>query len=253
MSEYETKKRFYDDVMTFYGRKPVLELLGNPNTVIHRLHLANSNKQADIIRQIESLADSRHIEIVRHSKESLSRISKNARQDQGVAIDVRPARYRSIEALPPQGEFLALDRITNSQNLGMIIRSVAASPLSGLILPKTGCARIDALVMKASAGTLLDADIFYCGSIGPGLSAIKSQGVEILGLDADGDLRLPQIEPAEGRRIYALGNETDGLSAEVRSLCDNTLCIPIAGNVESLNVVAAATLVAFNGLYRRRG
>ena len=249
MSEHN-KKSSYDDIMTFYGRKPVLELLENPETDIHRLHLADSNKDSDIMSQIESLATSRHIEIVRHSKKALSRISKNARQDQGVAIDVKPAGYRSIDDLPSHGEFLALDRVTNSQNLGMIIRSVAASPLSGVILPKSGCAKVDALVMKASAGALIKTDLFHCENIVAGLTKLKDADTEVLGLASDGVLSLPQLDAPLRRRLFVLGNESDGLDPKVRQLCDNTLSIPIQNEVESLNVVAAATLVAFSSLYR---
>ncbi len=250
MSKQDARKLFYDDVMTFYGRKPVLELLENQDTEIHRLHLADSNKDNDIIRQIESLAESRHIEIVRHSKQALSRISKNARQDQGVAIDVNPSSYRSIEEIPDTGEFIALDSITNSQNLGMIIRSVAASQMAGLVLPKAGCARIDALVMKASAGTLIKADIFHCDTIENGLTHLKNQDSEVMGLASDGTTSLTEVEAPTRRRIYVLGNETEGLSADVLALCDTTVSIPISNEVESLNVVAAATLVAFSNLYR---
>ena len=252
MTDYETKKRRFDDMITLYGRKPVLELLEDPTTDIHRLHLATSNKGSDIIHRIESLAGKRQIEIVRHSKEALSRISKNSRQDQGVAIDINSKRYGSIRDMPAfeAAEFIALDHITNSQNLGLIIRSVAASPIEGLILPEKGCAKIDPLVMKASAGTLIKATIYRCDTILTGIRLLKKRGFEVLGLAGDGKLQLNQLGSPTGNRVYLIGNESDGLSPEILALCDATVAIPINPEVESLNAAAAATLVAFSSIYR---
>ncbi|MBT3832844.1 MAG: 23S rRNA (guanosine(2251)-2'-O)-methyltransferase RlmB, partial [Gammaproteobacteria bacterium] len=146
----------FDSMITLYGRKPVLEILLDPDSSIFRLHLSESNQRGDTITQIRKLADKRNITIVTHPKEALSRISKNARQDQGVAIDISPPKYLSVDQIiASAGQILALDGITNPQNLGMIIRSVAASPMDGLLLPRKGCAKIDPLVHKASAGTLI--------------------------------------------------------------------------------------------------
>ena len=46
--EYLDKKRFFDQLLTIFGRKPVLEALQEKNSKIHRLHLAESNKKAKI-------------------------------------------------------------------------------------------------------------------------------------------------------------------------------------------------------------
>ena len=75
-------------MITIYGRNPVLEALLDPSLSFFRLHLADSNKPADIIQQITHLAKERQVDIARHSKQALSRISKNGRQDQGVALDI---------------------------------------------------------------------------------------------------------------------------------------------------------------------
>src|SRR5690606_14131598 len=113
------------------GRKPVLEALQESTTGIYRLHLASSNKSADILDDIIALAKKKGAEIVFHDRLALSRISKNARQDQGVAADIICAGYRSCEQFlesAPQHNYtlLALDGINNPQNLGMIIRSACA-------------------------------------------------------------------------------------------------------------------------------
>ncbi len=248
-AKYLEKKRQYDSMITLYGRKPVLEVLRGSNTEIHRLHLATSNKTAPIIDEIKALADTKNIEIKYHDRAALSRISKNAKQDQGVAADIIAPNYRPLSKFSPApgGVLLLLDRITNPQNLGMIIRSVAASPISGLVLPKSGCARISPLVIKASAGALFKATIYHCEDTISAIQELKNRGMTIYGLDADGDVPLAELNNNQPQALV-LGNETDGLAGDVIDACDQLVMIPLANQVESLNVVAAATLVVFRGL-----
>ncbi len=246
---YLVKKQRYDNMITLFGRTPVLEVLRSSNTDIHRLHLATTNKSAPVMEEIEKLAVSRHIEIHHHSRQELSRISKNARQDQGVAVDIVAPNYQSLDDLVAQDinpgfELLALDRITNPQNLGMIIRSVAASPMAGVVLPKNGCARLDPLVYKASAGTLFKATIYHCVSIDSAIRQLKQRGLAVCGLHAAADTSLADLQD-HLPRVLVIGNETDGLSPEVRMACDQLVNIPLANQVESLNVAAVAALVAF--------
>ncbi len=251
-TRYLAKKHQYDNMITLYGRNPVLEILQLPEVEIHKLHLATSNKSGGIVDQITGLAKSRNIEIQHHARQALSRISKNARQDQGVAIDLIAPGYQSLDELPDEAikgdvELLLLDRITNPQNLGMIIRSVAASPIHGMILPKLGCARIDPLVFKASAGNLFKATIYHCLDIDSALAELKRRKLAIYGLDASASRTLSSMDDAHAC-VWVLGNESDGLSTEVLRACDELVSIPLSNQVESLNVSAVATLVAFRSL-----
>jgi 23S rRNA (guanosine2251-2'-O)-methyltransferase len=246
---YESKKRRFGNMLTLYGRKPVLEVLQIPTLEVFRLHLAKTNHSAQVMQEIESLATERNIEIRMHTRVELSRISKNGRQDQGVAIDLIAPDYCALEDLPvdtitPGFEILLLDRITNPQNLGMIIRSVAASPINGMILPRSGSAAIDPLVFKASAGTLFNAPIFHCQSTQSAIKFLKDTGIRICGLDGKGKIDLADLQQDQPQAIV-LGNESTGLSTEVKQACDLLIKIPMANQVESLNVSAAATLVAF--------
>jgi 23S rRNA (guanosine2251-2'-O)-methyltransferase len=195
------------------------------------------------------LAQSRGIEIVTHSREALSRISKNRRQDQGVVLDIAAPNYQNVSVLNPAEHpcVIALENVTNPQNIGMAIRSIGASPAAGLILPRQGSAPLDALVIKASAGTLFKTPVFYCDSLPKAAPQLGALGYKIYGMTGGGARSLkdiPTTEPA----IYVLGNETHGLSHELLALCDEQVKIPMRPGVESLNVSVAAALVAFRGV-----
>lgn len=249
---YREKKRRLARMLTIYGRKPVFEALLNENLQPYKLHLAQSNKPDGIIKDIESLAQRNGVPIETHDRLALSRISKNGRQDQGVALDLECEGFADagtlLADLPDRFELLALDSVTNPQNLGMIIRSVCASPMLGLLLPERGCARLDALVIKASAGTLFKARIFHCHNLAETLQQFRQLDTAVYGLAANAPHTIGDLQPAP-RSIYLLGNETDGVSAACRASCSQMLAIPMRNGVESLNVGIAAALIAFRGIY----
>lgn len=241
-----------DGILTLYGRKPVLEALQSDQVDVVRLHLARGLKASPLLREIDRLARERNVEVRRHTRLALSRISGNARQDQGVAVDIVSPRYRHLDDLTlhePDIELMALERVTNPQNLGMIIRSVAASPLAGMVLPRQGSARLDGLVMKASAGTLFRCPIYYCEEIVGALDLLTEKGFEIIGLSARGEAEALTATPTGGRRVLILGNETEGLSGDVEARCHRLLRIPLGNGVESLNVGAAASIIAFRSIF----
>ena len=256
--EYLAKKRFFASLLTVYGRKPVLEALQDPTIPVYRLHLATSNQEAGIVRDIEQLAARRRVEVIRHSRDSLSRISRNRNQDQGVAADLECPRYRhyrdflaeqrrdSEQPASEPWQLIALDRITNPQNLGMIIRSVAASPIAGLLLPSKGCAPLSPLVIKASAGTLFRCPILRCDDLATALVEFRDTGSEVCVLSGAAPQSLGDYRPA-GSVIFVLGNETEGVSEKVMGLADRQVKIPMANGVESLNVAVTAALLAFRG------
>lgn len=249
---YLDKKAFFERMLTIYGRKPILEALQDNQITIYRLHCANTNQKGDTINAILKLAAQRGIEVCWHDRAGLSRISKNQQQDQGVAADLQLENYQSFLALLKQPDtsktgkarFIALDKITNPQNLGMIIRSVCAGYVDGLILPRKGCAALSPLVIKASAGTLFKAPIYFCDQLPEALSEAKQQGFTVYTLSSYAKQSLFEHQLAD-RSIFVLGNETDGVSAEAMTAADMSLNIPMRNGVESLNVAITAALIAF--------
>lgn len=250
---YAEKRAFFDRVVTVYGRKPALEALLDRRLTCHAVHLAGSNRPSGIIAEILAAADARDIPVQRHSREELAHISKNGRQDQGVAVDILCPRFRSLEEylarLPPESSqrLLALDGITNPQNLGMIVRSATAGQIDGIIWSRKGNAALGPLVIKASAGTLYRAPLLPCPALPSALRACRDRGFEICTLAADAPRSLFEYRPRQ-RCIYVLGNETEGVSAAVAALADRALSIPMNNGVESLNVAVTASLIAYAGL-----
>ncbi|NND68219.1 MAG: RNA methyltransferase [Halioglobus sp.] len=254
-ADYTRRKAFFDRVLTVYGRKPVLEALRDSSLECHALHLADSNRPGGIIAEITSCAASRNVPVQHHARDALSRISKNGRQDQGVALDILCPSFQSIDdylANLPAGRarLLALDGISNPQNLGMIIRAAAAGAIDGILIPAKGSAALGPLVIKASAGTVYRAPIVTCDTLPDALTRLADQGFTTCAMAGDANTTLFDFSEPE-RVLYVLGNESDGISAATRRAVAQSLSIPMNNGVESLNVAVTASLVAFAAYFER--
>jgi len=245
--EYLAKKAFFDKVLTIYGRNAVMEALEDTSIIIHKLHLATSNKDNDQISKMIHIAQSRGIEIRYHDKSALSRISKNAKQDQGVALDVVLEHFGDEEgfiASHKSYRIIALDGVHNPQNLGMIIRSCAAGNIDAILLPTKGAAQISPLVIKASVGTLFKMPIIKTNNLLKTLQNFQSHSAKVYSLSSYAEESYKNM-PYTDKTIFVLGNESEGVSEAVEKLSDARIVIPMQRSVESLNVAVTASLLAF--------
>ena len=224
-------------------------MLQDSSLTCYRLHLAESNRPAKILDELCALAERRGVDIARHSKLELSRISRKGSQDQGVAVDVLCPGFTGLDDFlaADSGEpsrLIAADGITNPQNAGMLMRSAVAGGIDGILWPKSGNAALGPLAIKASAGTLFRAPLIRCGILAEALDACRRKGYRVAVLDASAEQSVFEAALPE-RVIFVLGNETEGLSAAVSGKSDLALKIPMHSGVESLNVAVTAALISY--------
>ena len=228
-----------------------MEALQDNRLYPSRLHLADSNKPGGIVGLIEELAKTRAVDVQVHARQALSRISKNGRQDQGVALDLFCPEFDSLDnfvdaEVHSSNEFKAvlLDGITNPQNVGMIIRSCCAAGINAIFYPKCSVSALGPLVIKGSAGTLFNAPIIKCEDARLTAQSLQARGFDIAVLDSHAETSLFDFKPAKPT-VYVLGGETDGVDNTIKNAASVSLRIPMTNNVESLNVAVTAALVAF--------
>ena len=194
------------------------------------------------------LAERRNLPIRIHPKGTLARISKNARQDQGVALDVRCPKYETATSYLSKAEkisnIVAIENITNPKNVGIILRSAVAAGISGLIYPRHNSPRLGPLVIQASAGAAFRAPIIWCDNLKDTLGEYASNGFQIVGLDPSSKNSLFDMIPPK-RAIYILGGESEGISSESEKSLTQSVSIPMSGLVESLNVAVAGSLLSY--------
>ncbi len=234
-------------MLTIYGRNAVYEALLDPNTHPFRLHLSTSNKPIEIIDSLKKSATKRGVEILYHDKNELSRISKNAKQDQGVALDIEMQSFMDMATFLQTHDsyrILAIDSVENPQNLGLIIRSACAGNIDAILLAKKGNAALGSLVIKASAGTLFRMPILRVDDLSASLKVLQAQDASVYTMSLKATKSYKEVEYG-AKCIFVIGNESRGVSEPIEALSDHRIIIPMQRGVESLNAAVAASLLAF--------
>ncbi|MEH0982807.1 23S rRNA (guanosine(2251)-2'-O)-methyltransferase RlmB [Micromonospora sp. CPCC 205556] len=230
------------------GRNPVLESLRTqvPATA---LYTAQGMDADDRVNEIIRTAADRGIAILEVSRAELDRMTGGVLH-QGVGLQVPPFAYEpfedmlaaSVEHTAPL--LVALDGVTDPRNLGAVIRSAAAFGAQGVFVPERRAAGITATAWRTSAGAAARVPVAQVTNLTRALKACRDAGFMVVGLDADGETDLYDLEAAVGPLVVVVGSEGRGLSRLVGETCDLTVSIPMISDVESLNasVAAAVTL-----------
>lgn len=108
---------------------------------------------------------------------------------------------------------------------------------------------------KVAAGAAGRVRVAQVTNLNRALTSLKSQGVFVLGLDADGDVTTRDLELGTEPVTLVVGAEGKGLSRLAREISDQVVSVPMAGRAESLNasVAAAIALYEVSGVRERRG
>lgn len=243
-----------DRFLTVYGRKPVLEALADPTLDVDKVILADTAR-GPVVTEIQRAAAASGVPVHRATAHRVKVLSGSGKQDQGVLADVVAPRMRPLHAAlavtPPPSPLLVLDGVTTPANVGMILRTATAAELGGVVVPHRGVAALDPLVIKASAGVAFRAPVLRCTTAAEAVELLTESGYLVYALGTVSADTLFDIEPSS-RTAFVLGGESTGISQEVARLVANWISIPMPGDVESLNVSAAAAVVCFELVRRGR-
>lgn len=158
-----------------------------------------------------------------------------------------------IEGCAALGEaplLLAVDGLTDPQNLGAIVRSAEALGAHGMVLPQRRNAGLTGSVAKVAAGALEHLPIARVVNLNRSLDTLKQEGYRVIGLAGDGTVSLEEAD-LEGPLVLVTGSEGDGLSLLTRRTCDQLVRIPLRGATPSLNASVATALLLYE--VARRG
>lgn len=246
--------------ITVYGRRAVLEALGASTVETIAVTVAQETP-APFRKELAAACRAKNVEPVVANFAEVGRLSGDARNDQGVVARIRLLNVTEVDAFT-QGftgaaaarpvRVIALDAVTNPQNIGMIVRSAAAAGLDAILWPGAGSPWVNGLIIKASAATVYGFPIVRCHTLAEGLYELKAAGFTLFGLTSGAGGNLFALR-APHRSAFVVGSETEGLTPEIDALMDERLSIPMAPGVESLNVAAAAALVCFAATGATRG
>jgi 23S rRNA (guanosine2251-2'-O)-methyltransferase len=222
-----------------YGRNPVREALRGPRAVVRAWATKNASREPWLV-----VPDGPAVTVV--SAVEIERLS-GSESHQGVCAEVAPFRYADADALlrgRPAPLLVALDQVTDPQNLGAICRTAECAGADGLIVPKRRSAEVTPAVCKASAGAVEHLPIAQVRNLADWLADAKAAGLWCYGADAGGSVEYDSVDWAGGV-VLVFGSEGRGLRPRVAASCDALVSLPLRGRVESLSVSAAAAVLLY--------
>ncbi|NED35359.1 RNA methyltransferase [Streptomyces sp. SID8499] len=150
---------------------------------------------------------------------------------------------------------LLFDRPTQPGNIGSIVRSADAFGADGLIVTGHAADPYDPKSVRASTGSFFAVPVVRSPShheVVEWLAKERAQGrpVAVVGTDEDGEADVSEFDLTQPV-LLLIGNETAGLSAAWRDLCDHVVSIPMTGSASSLNASNAASVVLYEARRQR--
>ncbi|GAA3301854.1 23S rRNA (guanosine(2251)-2'-O)-methyltransferase RlmB [Streptomyces cinereospinus] len=213
------------------GRNPVVEALreGVPASTLYVQQFIDNDER---VREALQLAAERGgINLMEAPRPELDRMT-NGLNHQGLVLQVPPYEYAHPEdladAAADEGEdplIVALDGVTDPRNLGAVVRSVSAFGGHGVVVPERRAAGMTAGAWKTSAGTAARTPVARATNLTRALEAYQKAGIVVVGLAADGEAELGDLE--------ALGDRSSSWSAARARGCRGWSARPVTSGCGS--------------------
>ena len=238
------------------GRNSVVEAL-RAGLPVSTVYVAEGAERDGRLREVFRVVADRGISLLEVGRGELDRMTGGA-VHQGLAAKVPAYEYAHpddlLDRATAAGEpplIVALDSVTDPRNLGAVVRSAAGFGAHGVVVPERRAAGMTAAAWKTSAGAAARVPVAMAGNLTRQLRSYQEAGCMVVGLTADGEVALPDLELADGPLVLVVGSEGEGLSRLVAQTCDTTVSIPMTSALESLNAGVAAGIALYEVARRR--
>ena len=236
-----------------YGFQPVVEAIKSGKVIDKLFVQKNLHPHKDhIVRELTKLHE---IPVQYVPREKLNRLTVH--NHQGIVAFVSAIEYTDIEVLLPgifeKGEtplILVLDSVTDVRNFGAIARTAECAGVHGILIASRGAAQVNEVAVKTSAGALNRIPVCRNHNLKDAITFLKQSGLKIVAATEKADT-LYYMADYKTPLAIIMGSEERGVSGEYLKLCDETVKIPLKGEIESLNVSVATGIVLFEAVKQR--
>ena len=241
----------------FYGVHSVESLLElEPERVLTLFTLKGRDDQR--LKRVLELAEPFGISVQQTGRDRLEKMA-GLPFHQGVVAAVRPNpvfNEKDLEALLKQSPnclLMGLDQVTDPHNLGACIRTAAAMGVEAVIVPRDRSASLTPTARKVAAGGAEKVKFIQVTNLARTLAQIKDEfNVRVVGTMLDEKaLPLQEFDFTGTAVCVVMGAEDTGLRPITQSQCDQTVYIPMAGNLQSLNVSVATGMALYEACRQR--
>ncbi len=230
------------------------------NAVIEAVKASKNITKVFIQRDLDKNRAERLIRTLENSKipfsyvpiQKLNKLTPH--NHQGVVAHLSEISFHSLEDLVEthqnNGLFVLLDGVTDTRNMGAIIRSAAATKATAVVIPTSGSAQITGETIKTSAGGVFSVPICRVSHLKDALYLLQSYDIQSIVADEKAEQSLFDLDLTSSIAIV-MGSEDKGVSQGVRKLCSQTAKLPILGNMDSYNVSVAAGMFLYEAMRHR--
>ena len=149
-----------------------------------------------------------------------------------------------VLALTENAFYLVLDQVQDPHNLGACLRTADAVGAHGIIITKDNAAGITPTVCKVASGAAETVPVYQVTNLARALRWMKEQNIWIMGTAGDAEQTLYGMK-LDMPLAIVMGTEGTGMRHLTKQHCDFLVKIPMAGQVESLNVSVAAGVMMY--------
>lgn len=235
------------------GRRAVAEALTVGIPLKNALVQAASGQKDQEIEALARQLEQEGIPVERVAKPVLDSLSSHGAH-QGVIVRTQPFAYADLsEIIQRAGSenalVVVLDHVTDEGNFGAIVRSAEVVGAAGVVIANARAARVGVGAYKTSAGAVLHLPIAQVSNLPRALEELKAAGFWTCGSTEHATQSVWEA-PIGGRLALVMGSEGSGISRLMLEKCDFTCKLPQFGQVESLNVAQATTVMCYEWLRR---
>ena len=146
---------------------------------------------------------------------------------------------------------VAIEGLTNAENVGLIVRNCAAFGVQALLVDGTSASPFLRRAVRNSMGTIFKLPVVECGDMAEALRTLRQRQIRVIAAHPHTDQRT--IATADFRHdcCIVLGSEGTGLSPELLAECDERVAIRMSNDVDSLNVGSAAAVFLYEAARQR--
>ncbi len=182
------------------------------------------------------------------------------RNHQGVLAEVSPVPYQELsevlDSSVAEGKtlfVLILDRVTDVRNFGAIVRSAECAGVTAVVIPNKNSAKISSDALKTSAGALYHMPVCRVQNLKKVVRELKFQrGEKVYAASEKAGKFYTEVDMKQPLAII-MGSEDKGIDEELLNIVTECVKIPQKGQIESLNVSAAAAVMMFEVVRQREG
>lgn len=190
------------------------------------------------------------VEIVR---DSVFDAVSDTRTPQGILATVRMKKTEAHELFAADREpfILIAEHLQDPGNLGTIIRTAEGAGVTGIVLSADTVDLYNPKVVRATMGSIFRVPVYIAEDLPLVIQNLQAHNVCVYGAHLSGASFYER--DFTGGCAFLIGNEGNGLSADISRMADVLIRIPMCGRVESLNAAISTAVISYEVLRQRQG